>query len=177
MLGTEGKTERKKTPGKDRARRAGGAARSLQLERRHDGRLWALGHGEPRPVTVCRCFPWSEPTRYVSLRDDDEEVALITDPGELDAKSRQALELALAEAGFMLEIEELLSIEEEIEIRSWKVRTFNGQRSFQTPRDEWPREVPGGGLIIRDVSGDLFYIRDPASMDERSQRLLWPFVD
>ncbi len=177
MLRAEEKTERKKTPARDRARRTQGAARLLRLERRNDGRLWALGHGEPRPVTVCRCFPWSEPTRYVSLRDDDEEVALITDTGTLDAESRQALELALAEAGFMLEIEELLSIDEEIEIRNWKVHTFHGPRSFQTPRDEWPREVPGGGLIIRDVSGDLVYIRDPGSMDAGSQRLLWPFVD
>ncbi len=177
MLTTEEKTEKKKTPALDGARRTRDAARSLQLERRDDGRLWVLDNGEPRPVTVCRCFPWSEPTRYVSLRDDDEEVALITELGELDAGSRQALELALAEAGFMLEIEELLSIDEEIEIRNWKVHTFHGPRSFQTPRDEWPREVPGGGLIIRDVSGDLFYIRDPKSMDKESQRLLWPFVD
>jgi hypothetical protein len=29
---------------------------------------------------------------------------------------------------------------------------------FQTPRDEWPREVPGGGLLIRDVAGELYFI-------------------
>ncbi len=150
---------------------------SLQLERRSDGRLWVLGCGEPRPVTVNRCFPWSEPTRYVSLRDEDEEVALVREVGELDAASRKALETALLEAGFTLEIEELFEIEEEIEIRSWRVRTRMGERSFQTPRDEWPREVPGGGLIIRDVSGDLFYIPDPERLNRASQRLLWPFVD
>ena len=77
----------------------------------------------------------------------------------------------------MLEIEELLAIDEEIEIRTWKVRTCTGERSFQTPRDEWPREVPGGGLIIRDVAGDLFYVPDPEALDSASQRLLWPFVD
>ena len=176
MLRAEEKAKRK-IPPIDRVRRTRGAAPALRLERRDDGRLWAHGRGEPRPVVVCRCFPWSEPTRYVSLRDDEEEVALITDMGELDAESRQALELALAEAGFVLEIEELLSIDEEIEIRNWKVHTFHGPRSFQTPRDEWPREVPGGGLIIRDVAGDLFYIRDPESMDAGSERLLWPFVD
>jgi hypothetical protein len=150
---------------------------SPRLERRSDGRLWVLGRGKPRPVTVSRCFPWSEPTRYVSLRDEDDEVALVREVGELDAASRKALESALLEAGFTLEIEELFEIEEEIEIRSWRVRTRTGERSFQTPRDEWPREVPGGGLIIRDVSGDLFYIPEPERLNKASQRLLWPFVD
>ncbi len=88
-----------------------------------------------------------------------------------------SLEIALAEAGFVLEIEQLLAIDEEIEIRTWQVRTCTGERSFQTPRDEWPREVPGGGLIIRDVAGDLFYVPDPDALDSASQRLLWPFVD
>lgn len=157
----------------------GEAGKRLRLERRIDGRLWAQGHGgEAQPVTVRRCFPWSEPARYVSLRDEEEEeMALVRELDELDLASRQALETALAEAGFLLEIEQLLSIDEEIEIRSWRVLTCTGERSFQTPRDEWPREVPGGGLIIRDVSGDLFYIPDPEGLDRASQRLLWPFVD
>ncbi len=176
MLEAEEKVKRSRTPRRGRADEPARAA--LRLERRGDGRLWALFRGEAQPVKVCRCFPWSEPTLYVSLRDnEEEEIALVRELAELEPASREALELALAEAGFVMEIQEIFAIDEEIEIRNWKVGTCRGKRSFQTPRDEWPREVPGGGLIIRDVSGDLFYVPDPESLDAASLRLLWPFVD
>lgn len=150
----------------------------LRLGRTPGGQLCATTGGRTVPVRVVRCFPWSEPARYVSLRDaDEEEVALVPDPAELDEDSRIALEGALVEAGFVLQIEAIDDIEEEIEIRCWRVRTRQGERSFQTPRDEWPREVPGGGLLIRDVAGDLFHIADPDGLDRESQRHLWAFVD
>ena len=65
----------------------------------------------------------------------------------------------------MLEIEGIESVDEEIEIRSFVVRTRQGVRTFQTLRDEWPRELPGGALLIRDVVGDLYLIRDADGMD------------
>ena len=151
---------------------------ALRLERRTDGQLWALLGGAASAVRVRRCFPWSQPTRFLSLRDaDDEEVALVSQPADLDLASRKVLEEALVEVGFVLEVERILEIEEEIEIRTWKVHTRSGVRSFQTPRDDWPREVPGGGLLVRDVAGDLYYVRDAERLDARSQRLLWAFVD
>jgi hypothetical protein len=148
------------------------------LERRRDGQLWASNRGETRAVFVRRCFPWSEPTDYVSLRDGDEnEFVLIRGSKDLDQASREVLEQALAEAGFVLEITGIESVEEEIEIRSWKVDTRQGPRSFQTRLDDWPRRVPSGGTLIRDVAGDLYYVRDPAAMDKKSRDLLWAFVD
>jgi len=151
----------------------------LRLERRIDGQLWASPHdGEACAVRVYRCFPWSAPARFVSLRDfDDEEVALVADLTELDPASRKILEEGLAEAGFVLRVEQILGIEEEIEIRAWQVRTAQGPRQFQTPRDEWPREVPGGGLLVRDVAGDLYHIEQPEKLDAASQKHLWAFVD
>jgi hypothetical protein len=150
----------------------------LRLERRPDGLTWAIQDQAEVVVQVARCFPWSEPTRFISLRDfDEEEVALVRSPAELDPASRKVLEEALVEAGFVLEVERILAVEEEIEIRSWKVHTRQGPRSFQTPRDEWPRDLPGGGLLIRDVAGDLYHIAAPEDLDRSSQRLLWAFVD
>ena len=151
---------------------------SVVLERRRDGQLWASQRGEARPVFVRRCFPWSEPTDYVSLRDAEEkEFALIRELGDLDTGSREILEQALAEAGFVLEITGIESVDEEIEIRDWKVETRQGPRSFQTKLDDWPRRVPSGGTLIRDVAGDLYYVKDTASLDKKSQDLLWAFVD
>ena len=157
---------------------------SPALERRADGTLCVIGEiGGPelsvaRPVTVRPCFPWSESRRYISLRDDDNvEVALVRDPAELDLASRRALEQALAEAGFLLEVTRVLAIEEEVEIRHWQVETRQGPRTFQTRLDDWPRKLPEGGFLIRDVAGDLYHIAAPATLDPHSRELLWAFVD
>lgn len=151
---------------------------SVTLERRADGRLWALRDGEARPVWVRRCFPWSDPMCYVSLRDQDEnEVALVADPEALDAESREALEWALASAGFVFQVTRVLEIEEEVEIRNWRVQTRQGERRFQTRLDDWPLELPGGGLLIRDVAGDLYRLAEAGRLDKKSRALLWAFVD
>ncbi len=152
----------------------------LRLWRGPDGQLWGQSSAEPTPraVRVCRLFPWSEPGEYVSLRDtEDEELALVRAPSQLDPESRDALEVSLAEAGFVMEIDAIVSVEEEIEIRVFEVETAQGPRTFQTERDEWPRELAGGGLLIRDVAGDLYAVRDPERLDPASRKLLWVFLD
>jgi hypothetical protein len=143
-----------------------------------DERLHVVTEGGMVPVSVRLCFPWSEPRRLLSLRDDDEEeVALVEDPALLDAASREAVERALAEAGFVLEVTRVLEIVEEVEIRHWIVETRQGRRAFQTHLDAWPRALRGGGLLVRDVAGDLYRLSNPEELDRRSRELLWAFVD
>ena len=150
----------------------------LLLRNEGDGRLMIIVAGESVAVRLRQCFPWSEPRRHLSLRDDDErEVALVDDPATLNPASRCALEQALAMAGFVLDVTHVLAIDEEVEIRQWTVETVHGRRSFQTHLDDWPRVLPGGGLLIRDVAGDLYRLADPSQMDRTSRDLLWAFVD
>lgn len=153
-------------------------ASGLRLEQRADGLLWAVRGGEERAVSVRRCFPWSEGDRFLSLQDaDEEEFALVADPAALDPASRAALETAMAVAGFVFDVTRVLDIDEEVEIRHWQVETRQGRRTFQTRLDDWPRTLPGGGLLIRDVTGDLYHFTRPAALDRRSRELLWAFVD
>lgn len=153
-------------------------AGALTLERRRDGRLWAGLDGEERAVRVHRCFPWSEPGRYLSLRDeDDEEFVLVPDVRRLGGETRRVLEEALLEAGFVLDVTCIDDVDEEVEIRTWKVQTRQGPRTFQTRLDDWPTEVPGGGFVIRDVAGDLYHVKDPDTMDDGSRKWLWALVD
>jgi hypothetical protein len=150
----------------------------LVVERRVDGRLWAVKDGEAVPVTPARCFPWSAPMRCLSLRDDEErEVALVWDPAELDPESRSALEEALVLAAFVLDVISVEEVEEDVEIRRWKVLTRQGERSFQTALDTWPREGPSGGLLLEDVAGDLYRIPPPEELDARSRKRVWAFLD
>ena len=151
---------------------------AIELRRANDGRLIALVDGEPIAVRLRQCFPWSEPQRHLSLRDqEDREIIFVDDPASLAPECRSALDAALAEAGFVLEITRVISIEEEVEIRQWSVETAQGPRFFQTHLDDWPRSLPMGGLLIRDVAGDLYRLAAPRSMDRKSRDLLWAFVD
>ena len=150
---------------------------TLKVERRLDGQLWAGRNGDATAVQVTRCFPWSQPDRFISLRDDDEkEVALISQLSDLDKESRLSVEGALIEAGFVMQIEKVLSVNEDFEIRHWKVLTRQGDRSFQTKLDDWPIKLPGGGFLFRDVPGDLFFIDDVENLDEETQKHLWAYI-
>ena len=143
-----------------------------------DGRLLVVDGDKRVAVRLRQCFPWSEPHRHLSLRDDkDREVALVEDPTVLAPESRRALEDALAAAGFVLVVKRVLGVDEEVEIRHWTVETEHGPRTFQTHLDDWPRVLPDGELLIRDVAGDLYRLANPREMDRKSRELLWAFVD
>ena len=161
-----------------RAHRAAQGSQPPTLKRGSDGRLCECGDGRSRPVTVTRCFPWSKPAQYLSLRDDEgKEVALVQNADELDPSSRAALMDALAEAGFILEVTAITSIDEEVEIRSWQVQTKQGVRTLQTRLDEWPLVLPGGGYLVQDVAGDLYRVPEVELLDAESQNVFWPYID
>jgi hypothetical protein len=149
-----------------------------KLERRRDGRLWALLAERAAPVKIRRCFPWTFPERYLSLQNDEnEELAFIADPKDLDQASQTALSQALAEAGFVFLIQKVYSVEEDFELRCFKVETPQGPRAFQTALDAWPRETPDGGLLIEDVAGDVFRIESAETLDPKSRELVWELLD
>jgi hypothetical protein len=150
----------------------------ITLRSAGDGHLVAVVDGAVVPVRLRQCFPWSEPRRHLSLRDaEDREVALVDDPAALAPASRAALERALAEAGFVLQVTRVRAIDEEVEIRHWSVDTAQGPRTFQTHLDEWPQALPSGGLLVRDVAGDLYRLPAPEALDRHSRQLLWAYVD
>lgn len=133
---------------------------------------------EGLPVKISQCFPWSLPGRFISIRDEkDTELALINHLDDLDPDSQSALETILKDTGFIFEITGIEQLDEDFEIRVWKVTTPHGPRRFQTRLGEFPRHLPDGGLLIRDVAGDLFHISDPKTLNETSKKLLWSFLD
>src|SRR6187551_2052045 len=83
---------------------------SFRLERRSDGRLWVISANAASPVEVARCFPWTAPERFLSLRDEHGvEQCFIAELTELDPGSRVALRASLDRAGFVLEITRILA--------------------------------------------------------------------
>ena len=152
---------------------------STVLRTAADGRLHVHVDGRCVPVRLRQCFPWSEPGLHLSLRDDeDREVAIVDDPA--DARRRVA---ARARAG----------------ARRGGVRARGDPRAGYRRRSRDPAvdgrdtsrgrgrsrrtstigraTLPNGGLLIRDVAGDLYRLAAPESMDKKSRELFWAFVD
>lgn len=150
----------------------------IQLKRDPDGRLYI--HSNPEtwtPVTIRPCFPWSRPGTFLSLRDaENREYALIPDPENLPDPSRTALLEALRETRFTFTIQSVIRVENDFELRVWSVKTAQGQRSFCTKTDDWPRRLDDGRVVFTDLGGDLFVIENLENMDKHSRRLLWSYV-
>ncbi len=148
------------------------------LRRSADGQLFVETPEAEIPVSVRPCFPWTDPQRHVSLRDaEGVEVALVEDPAALAPESAAALRTALAEAGFLLEITRIESVEKRFELRDWSVETRQGPRRFQTPLDLHVHPLADGGHLIRDITGDLYLLRPADRYDPRTRKLLWTFVE
>ena len=149
-----------------------------KLQTGADGRLQCKSADAWIAVRVARCFPWISPDRFFSLRDrEGKEVALVEKTSPLDETSRQALEQAVAASATCLEIRKIRRIGQDIELRVWEVETTAGARKFQTELDAWPELIPGGGWIVRDITGDLYRIPRPEELDQASRSLLWAFLD
>ena len=150
----------------------------LTIHQKPDGRIYITINGKDVAIRVRPCFPWSYPKSYISLQDDDDnEVALIKDLKVLDHSSRKCLNHVLLDTVFVIEINKVISCKEEFEVRAWDVETQQGLRKFQTKRDTWPRILPGGDLLIKDVAGDLYCIHSPHGIDPHSRKQLAPFID
>jgi len=150
---------------------------SLELIRLLDGRLGLVQDTEEIPVTVTRSFPWSNPTAFLSLRNEKgDEEGFVTRLEDLTASSREALEEELRLTGQTFEILRIHRVQKEIELRCWEVNTNGGERHFQTELDVWPRALPDGSLLIQDLFGDLYRIQDPHALDANSRKILFPLL-
>jgi hypothetical protein len=150
------------------------------LTRRADGRLVLRREnveGET-PVQVACCFPWTHPHEFISLRDDKgREQELIENLHELPSPLREMIEEELAQRNFMPRITGIEAIADEIELFHWRVITDVGPRRFLTRRSDHPRKLANGDVLIKDVSNDLYLIRNPKGLDAKSLKLLWVYLD
>lgn len=159
-------------------------AKKLKLFRRKDGRPGIRDektNGDPGAgaLEVVRCFPWSRPDQYISVRDrKGREICLIRALDEVvDIETRALILDEIGERAFIPEIQRIDYIADEIDLFKWKVQTGSGERIFFTRRREIPREVPGGSVILKDISGDRYIITRLDDLDERSRNWLWLYLD
>jgi len=120
-------------------------------------------------VRAMRAFPLSAQERYIVLRDEEgKELAMIKDPGELDAKSRRALEVELEKSYFVPQITSINKIDEDFGVPKWDVETDRGHRRFELGTRNDAKMVGRGRVLIKDIDGNRYEISNYHGMDAKS---------
>lgn len=121
-------------------------------------------------VSVRRAFPISDADQLVTFSDrDGNEIGVLLDPAQLDARSLAALEAEMQLAYFVPRITRIVELKDEYGLRLWSVETDRGPREFATQSRQDVRLVGKSRYIIRDVDGNRYEIADLMALDLRSR--------
>jgi hypothetical protein len=155
---------------------SGGAAALRSLARNALGQIVAHLDGREEPVVdvrVARCFPWTLPDTYISLRDGHgKELALLKTLDGLDPASRQLVEQELREKAFSPRIQAVLDYKDEFGVVSISARTDRGDVTFQIRSRDDIRLLSPTRALFRDADGNTYELPDLAALDAASRRYL-----
>jgi Domain of unknown function (DUF1854) len=122
-----------------------------------------------------RAFPLSDPSHYLSVRDGQgKEIGLITHPDALRSEDRALVERELERRYFVPAVTRIVSAKERFGTVEWTMETDRGVVRFTTRnlRENVQRPTPGR-IILNDVDGNRYDIRDLDRLGAASQELLF----
>ncbi len=147
-----------------------------QLERNRAGQLVARLAGRDEPVVdvqVARCFPWSLPDQYISLRDaDGYEIVLFESLEDVEEHMRELIEHELREKIFNPRILKILDFEHAFGVTSIHARTDRGEVRFEIRSRDDVRLLSATRALFRDADGNIYELSDLDAMDAQSRRYL-----
>ncbi len=124
-------------------------------------------------VTIKRAFPWSQPDRFISIRDHDgREVFLIEDLAALDAEQQALVRRWLHRHTLIPRIDSIHTIETKQGYLAWDVQTDRGRRAFRVQEREDLRSLSAGRVVVRDTRGNMYELPDMHALDPHSRREL-----
>jgi hypothetical protein len=126
-------------------------------------------------VGVLRAFPLSNRNQFFSVRDNAEnEIGLIVNPTDLSAENQNLIEEDLQRRYFIPSVKRIVSAKERFGTVDWTVETDRGLCHFTTQnlRENVQRPAPGR-IILNDVDGNRFDIRNLDELSRESQEILF----
>lgn len=127
-------------------------------------------------VVVLRSFPVTNPDEFLSVREPDskkqgrgKEIGMIRRITDFDEATRQLLSEELDRRYFTPEIQKIMSVKDKFGYLYWEVVTTAGHVTFvlNNPFSNI-RILEDGRILINDIDGNVFEIRDPANLDAAS---------
>ncbi|RLI06303.1 hypothetical protein DRO22_01425 [Candidatus Bathyarchaeota archaeon] len=149
--------------------------RKIRICRDESGRLKLIFDNDEKVLIkrVVRAFPLTMPWRYVILIDEnDREVGLLRDLGDLDETSMKVLKDELERVYFIPKIKKIHRIKEEFGVLIWETETDKGPRRFEVTSRRDVKKMGKRRIIVRDADGNLYDIPDYADLDQKSIILL-----
>jgi len=149
------------------------ATEPFELVADHAGKLTLKrpGHDDVADVRVRRAFPWSSPSRFISIRTSDgKELLLIEDLASLPPTLRTLIDGILASSVFIPKITRVDEVDVRFGFQQWKVRTDRGPVEFRVQEREDIRFLPDGRFSIRDADGNVYELAQFDKLDDHSRR-------
>ncbi len=150
--------------------------------RRTEGGFLSLEYGGKtyNRVAVHRCFPFSDPDKFISIRDtsgDEREIGLIEDLNALSPATRELIEEQLRLRYFTPIIQKVHDVKEEYGYAYWEVTTDKGRCRFTTA-------MRGGSVIhlgnhrylVTDIDGNRFEIPNLYNLSAKEIKKLDLFI-
>jgi len=107
---------------------------------------------------------------------DGHELLWVPDLSALPPDLQTTLREALDEREFLPEILRLDTVSSLLTPSTWTVQTDRGTTQFMLKGEEDIRRLTGTVLLINDANGVQYMIRDLATMDKHSRKLLDRFL-
>ena len=153
-----------------------GPARIEQIERNDQGDLVVRLLGQEEPICearIARCFPWSLPDTYISVRDKDgKEVVLLKGLDKLDEATRQLVEEELRDKIFNPIIQRICEYRDDFDVTEITAETDRGKVTFQIRSRDDVRMLSATRALFKDVDGNTYEIPDLTALDGASQHYL-----
>lgn len=128
-------------------------------------------------VVPVRAFPIAAPEEGISLvSTDGHELAWVDRLADLPATTRALVAEELASREFMPEIRRLRHVSSFATPSTWEVETDRGETRFVLKGEEDIRRLGPSSLLIADVHGIQFLVRDLSALDRHSRKLLDRFL-
>ena len=126
-------------------------------------------------VGILRAFPLSNRNNFLSIRDaGDNEIGVVVNPTDLSAENQNLIEEDLQRRYFVPSVKRITSAKERFGTVDWTVETDRGLCRFTTQnlRENVQRPAPGR-IILNDVDGNRYDIRNVDELSRESQEMLF----
>lgn len=161
-------------------------ARWLDPERmrltRTEGGFLNLDYGEEHyeRIQIYRCFPFSAPDTYLSIREAGEkaeEIGMLRALEDLGREDQAFVNEQLALRYFTPIIEEVREIKEEYGYSYWDVRTDRGPVRFVVRMGSGTvNRISGDRYLVHDIDGNRFEIPSLNALSVQEQKKLDMFI-
>jgi len=151
----------------------------FKIEKSASGRLVLTdsdGHAH-EGVTPVRAFPVAAPDEGLALVSaEGRELVWFERFGDVPEHARALVAEALAAREFMPEIRRLRGVSSFATPSNWDVETDRGDTTLVLGGEEDIRRLGRAALLIEDIHGIHYLIRDLAGLDRHSRKLLDRFL-